>query len=217
MPLAISRQEQIGAPPSLLRRRPWSRKDRDVLESTGAFESQHYELIKGELIDRMGMNPQHRAIVSLIAGWLFRVFGSLVHVTGQIDVSPKDTPTSAPEPDVYVTSAPAEQFWRREIGPGDLLLVIEAADSTLAFDTVVKAGLYARAGIADYWVFDIVSRRIIVHRDPSGGTYGSVIAYEYGESVAPLAAPRATIRWTDLIPEHLAGDGQEEVEVRPVK
>ncbi len=132
-------------------------------------------------------------------------------------MSPEDTPTSAPEPDVYVTSAPAEQFWRREIGPGDLLLVIEAADSTLAFDTVVKAGLYARAGIADYWVFDIVSRRIIVHRDPSGGTYGSVIAYEYGESVAPLAAPRATIRWTDLIPEHLAGDGQEEVEVRPVK
>lgn len=74
MPLAISRQEQIGAPPSLLRRRPWSRKDRDVLESTGAFESQHYELIKGELIDRMGMNPQHRAIVSLIAGWLVPCF-----------------------------------------------------------------------------------------------------------------------------------------------
>ena len=52
MPLAIS-QGQLGAPPTILRRRPWTRKDYEVLESTGAFEGQRYELIEGELIDKM--------------------------------------------------------------------------------------------------------------------------------------------------------------------
>ena len=55
--------------------------------------------------------------------------------------------------------------------------MVEVADSTLAFDLNTKAALYARAGIPEYWVLDVKGQRLMVHRDPSGGRYQSVIAY----------------------------------------
>ena len=72
--------------------------------------------------------------------------------------------------------------------PADLLLVVEVSDSSLDFDLVTKARLYARAAIQDYWVMDVANSRIIVHRDPMGGAYRSVVAYSVDEFVAPLAA-----------------------------
>ena len=59
----------------------------------------------------------------------------------------------------------------------------------LSFDLTVKARLYARARIVEYWVVDIPGRRIIVHRDPQEGQYQSVVAYAEQESVKPLASP----------------------------
>jgi Uma2 family endonuclease len=70
--------------------------------------------------------------------------------------------------------------------------VIEVSDSTLAFDLGPKARLYARAGIPEYWVFDIGERRLIVHRDPRAGGYCAVTAYVEGENVTPLALPAAS-------------------------
>lgn len=73
--------------------------------------------------------------------------------------------------------------------PGEIRLVVEISSTSLAFDLTRKADLYARAGIADYWVLDLAGRRLIVHRQPEGGRYTQVIAYSEHEAVAPLAAP----------------------------
>jgi Uma2 family endonuclease len=81
--------------------------------------------------------------------------------------------------------------------PEDLHLIGEVSDSTLAFDLVTKAGLYARAGVPEYWVIDIAARRMIVHRDPVGGKYQSVTGYAANQPVAPLAAPSASFRSSD--------------------
>ena len=71
----------------------------------------------------------------------------------------------------------------------DIRLLVEVADTSLTLDLRTKAALYARAAIADYWVVDINSRQLIVHRDPREGRYESVLVYSDSESVAPLAAP----------------------------
>ena len=66
------------------------------------------------------------------------------------------------------------------------------------YDTTTKAGLYARAGIADYWVFDVARRRIIVHRSPVDGTYQSLTVYDEHEAAIPLAAPDSALLCSDL-------------------
>ena len=75
--------------------------------------------------------------------------------------------------------------------------MIEVADTSLGFDRTTRAALYARACITDYWVLDIASRRMIVHRDPQAGRYTSIAAYSSDESVAPLAAPDSLLRIAD--------------------
>src|SRR5262249_13889269 len=120
--------------------------------------------------------------------WLEQVFGgACVDQESPIDLAPEDNPTSEPEPDLIVLARPSRQI-KVNPRPNDLLLVVEISDSTLDFDLKIKAGLYARAGIGDYWVFDIRGRRLIVHRDPRQGLYQSIEAYSEQESVSPLAA-----------------------------
>ena len=84
--------------------------------------------------------------------------------------------------------------------PDDLRLVVEVSYSTITFDLSAKAGLYARAGIVEYWVIDIKGRRLIVHRNPREGVYSSVMAYGEFEPVAPLAAPAELFRAADVLP-----------------
>lgn len=108
-----------------------------------------------------------------------------------IDVRPGENPTNEPAPDILVLRRRMDAFRTGNIPPEELILVVEVADSTLSSDLRVKASLYARAGVPEYWVADVPNRRIIVHREPADGRYQSVIAYFDHESVAPQAAPEA--------------------------
>jgi len=129
------------------------------------------------------------------------VFGSLyVYQEVPIDVAPEDNPTSEPEPDLSVLDKPVVEFPKPNPGPQHLRLVVEISDTTLEHDLTKKAGLYARAGIPEYWVLDIAKRRLIVHREPKDGLYISIVAYSEQESVSPLAGSGHEFRVADAFP-----------------
>ena len=117
-----------------------------------------------------------------------------------INVLPEDTPTSEPEPDVFVLNRSVAHFLTDYPGPADLSLVAEVSDATLAFDLSTKAALYARAGIVEYWVVDVNGRNLTIHRDPDGGRYRSVIRYSADETVATLARPEERVTVSALLP-----------------
>src|SRR5215510_6961317 len=77
---------------------------------------------------------------------------------------------------------------------------------SLRADRILKARLYARAGIEDYWIVNLVDRVLEVHRAPTGprsgrrAAYGEVRRIAPSEFAAPLAAPSATIAVADLLP-----------------
>jgi Uma2 family endonuclease len=184
------------------RRKRWTRSECAALEAMGVFDQQHLELIEGELIDKMGKNRPHVETLAWLFTWLVQVFGvRFVNSEAPIDVAPEDNPTNEPQPDLIVLS-PADSPALRSAAPQpqDLRLVVELADTTLAFDLTVKAALYARAGIVEYWVLDVQGRRLVVHRDPQAGQYRSIVAYGEQESVAPLSAPDASFRVGDVFP-----------------
>ena len=74
----------------------------------------------------------------------------------------------------------------------------EVSATTQDYDLGAKAALYASAGIFEYWVLDLRDMRIVVHRNPVGERYDSIIAYGADEAVSPLAAVGASIRLRDL-------------------
>lgn len=181
-------------------RKRWNRAECERAEAA-SIDLQHVELIEGELIVKMSKNPPHVDAAALLLGWLIQVFGTrFVNHEAPIDVAPGDNPTNEPVPDMIVLSRKFTGFGLSRPQPRDLDLVVEIADTSLAFDLTVKAALYARAGIAEHWVLDVPGRRLIVHRDPQSGQYGSVTAYSEQESIAPLGAPKSVFQVGDVFP-----------------
>ncbi len=182
-------------------RKRWTREECSAFEPAGLRNSERLELIWGDLIDKMGKKRPHTIILGVVLRWLQDTFGrQYIETKTSIDVSPEDNPTNEPEPDLIVLAKPSPEY-RANPRPADLRLVVEISDSTLLFDLTTKAELYARAGIVEYWVFDINARRLIVHRDPRNGRYVSVTAYAKQEFVSPLAAPDSEFHVAQAFPE----------------
>lgn len=200
MPTVVTERPYRNVPtePS---RRPWTRAECEALERLALWDQKRLELVEGELIRKVPKNRPHVNVFTMVHAWLVQVFGALyVNAEAPVDVAPEDNPTSEPQPDLIVLAKPSLEIRVGNPQPGDLRLVVEISDSTLGFDLTRKAALYARAGIADYWVLDIPARRLIVHRDPRNGMYQSIAVYSEGEAVAPLAAPDREFRVEEAFP-----------------
>ena len=187
--------------PLTLRR--WKRIEYDRLVDLGVFEGEPLELIGGQLIVAEPKGTYHSSAVStaeyalracLPSGWIVRT---------QLPVSLDDE--SEPEPDlVVVPGRPADY---RHAHPERPALAVEVADSSLYFDRQPKGGLYARAGIEDYWIVNLVDRVLEVYRDPGpdppalyGWRYRSVTTLAPPAVVVPLAFPSGQIAVLDLLP-----------------
>jgi Uma2 family endonuclease len=196
MPVAV-----LELPVPTIARKRWTRKEVEKLEASGAFGQQRFELIEGDLIEKMPKNRPHAAVTIFLVAWLIRIFGEKrVSTETTTDVRPEDNPTSQPEPDLLVFKPTYNGFWTTTPQPKDLALVVEVSDSTLGLDLTAKARLYARAGIREYWVVDIRGRRIVVHRDPAADTYRTIEAYSEEESLAPLESPQSFLHIADILP-----------------
>jgi Uma2 family endonuclease len=142
------------------------------------------------LISRIGKNRPHvNAAMALMLRLMDACGRDRVDQEAPIDVAPGDNQINEPTPDLIVLRKPGSLIRSGNPQPEDLAMVVEIADSSLAFDLGLKARLYARAGIAEYWVADLNGRHLVVHRKPGAEGYGDVAAYGETEAVRPLAAP----------------------------
>lgn len=92
-----------------------------------------------------------------------------------------------PQPDLML-ARPREDFYReRHPGPGDVLLLVEVADTSGRYDRGVKLPLYANAGIPEVWVVDLAEQRLEAYRSPSPDGYGEKRELGAGDKVAPMA------------------------------
>ena len=112
---------------------------------------------------------------------------------------------SDPEPDLAVVAGTRRDYATGH--PATALLVVEIADSSLAYDRTRKARLYAGARIADYWIVNLVERQLEIFRKPEpdpaadgAWRYAARIIARPGEAVTPLALPAATIAVADILP-----------------
>jgi Uma2 family endonuclease len=113
---------------------------------------------------------------------------------------------SVPDPDVAVIAGSIRENAGRA-NPKSALLIVEVSESSLAYDRNRKGSLYARAGIADYWIVNLEKRFLEVHRNPVpdeaaafGFRYQDVEFLEPPDEIAPLALPQARIKIADLLP-----------------
>ena len=149
----------------------------------GIFAPQdRVELINGEIIDMSPIGSLHAAIVGMVATLLHQHCGRSAIVRNQNPLALDDV--SQPQPDIAVLKSRPDFYSTAHPGPADVLLVIEVADMSLAFDLGVKVSLYAAHGIPEVWVIDAATRRTHRFRRPEGGRYAEQDVVEPSEPLA---------------------------------
>ncbi len=79
-----------------------------------------------------------------------------------------------------------------------MLLIIEVAETSLAYDRSTKLRLYAEAGISEYWVVDCAAESVEVHRAPDASGYRDVSRFAGTGSVSPQAFPDVRLTLAEI-------------------
>jgi Uma2 family endonuclease len=186
------------------RQRHWTRKEFYRLLDLGFFNDQRVELIGGKVVLMPAQKNFHAISIKLTEDALNAVFGPNYWVRVQMSLDLK--PHSVPDPDLAVISGSVRTHDPQH-NPRSALLVVEVSETTLRYDQHWKMSLYARAGIEDYWIVNLVDQIVEVHRRPIANPkmpfrfeYADIKLLSPNEHVTPLAAPHARIAIVDLLP-----------------
>jgi len=154
-------------------------------------EDDRVELIEGEVVQMSPIGSRHAACVARFSMLLPIRVGQLAIVWVQNPIRLDDY--SEPEPDVCLL-LPRDDFYAQgHPTPADVLLVVEVADTTQRYDRNVKMPLYARAGIPEAWLVDLVEEAVYVYSRPSDGVYQEVRRLQRGEPLSPQMLPHVTL------------------------
>jgi Uma2 family endonuclease len=178
-----------------IRTRRFSRTEYERMIGLGIFQpGEAIELIGGQLMVAEPQGAAHYTAIQKTARALEAAFGPRWTVRTQGPIGLDED--SEPEPDVVVVPGSPDDYGRAH--PSRPTLTVEVAQESLDLDRLRKGSLYARAGLADYWVLNLVDRILEVYREPVpdaaapfGWRYARQEAFEPSARVTPLAAPRS--------------------------
>jgi Uma2 family endonuclease len=168
-----------------LQRRLFTADEFERMAEAGIFdEDERLELLEGEIVAMSPIGSPHAWCLKRLVR-LFARLGERVILSVQDPVRLDER--STPQPDLALLRPDTSQ--QRHPGPPDILLVVEVASSSVAEDREIKGPLYARAGVAEFWLADLIADRLEVYRDPAPTGYRLVWVFGRGQRVSPLFAP----------------------------
>jgi len=177
----------------------------DDMIAQGVFEpseEHRVELLEGKIVPMSPIGNLHEIMVDSLNEWSFREGPAdqvIVRIQNSLGLPGTN---SVPQPDIAWVRR--RSYARGRPQADDALLVVEVAESSLSKDRGRKARLYARAGIADYWIVNIPDRSIEVRREPRNGTYQSVQIFHSGNMIALCAFPAIVFAVNFLFPPETA-------------
>ena len=166
-------------------------------------EDDPVELIEGILVYKMPKKPRHRIAMANLRSAIEPLLPANMSLQMQEPITLAD---SEPEPDGAVFRGKPQDYRDRHPGPDEVFLVIEIADATLRRDRGMKLRMYARAGIAIYWIVDLAGRSVEVYTNPDREapkpTYGKPRVYREGNKIPIELAGRkiGTIAVAEILP-----------------
>ena len=154
-----------------------------MVETGVLKEDDKVELLDGWITPKMARNPPHDSALAQIDEAIAPLVRPNWHIRRQ---SALVLAASVPEPDLAVVAGSPRQYRTRHPGPADVALLVEVADSSLDHDRNVKGPIYANAGIATYWVANLVAGILEVYTSPAPNGYQQRQDYTVND-VVPLA------------------------------
>lgn len=164
------------------------------LDRLGMFKDQRVELLEGEVIVMPPPNPPHAITTMQVNDSLIETFHkrAIIVMQNPLRLSADTEDKNLPMPDVLVIQ---RRSYTDHPTPDDVFLLVEVADSSVSEDKGRKLALYARHGIREYWIINLVSRRIEVYTDPVGEDYLTKRSYKLTEAFALQTFPDVVRAW----------------------
>jgi len=181
-----------------LKRFRFSRADYHQMARVGIIKPRpRVELIDGDIVVMSPIGRRHKSSVDRVND----VFAPRLHGAAIVRVQSSIVlgEYGEPEPDLVLLRFRADFYAQSDEAPEDVLLIVEVADSSEAYDRRTKGPLYARFDIPDYWLADLNRDRVTVYRDPTPDGYATSRVYRRGESISPLAFPDLAVAVDDIL------------------
>jgi Uma2 family endonuclease len=162
---------------------------------TGILEpGDPFELIGGELVAMAAKGLRHEGIKNeLMLYWSDR---RPKHIKFAIEAPLRLGPFDEPEPDITLFPA---TLGVNDVRGDSVLLVVEVADTSWPKDSGLKAAIYARFGVRDYWIVNTVDGTTRVHRRPTGEGYAEIRDQPFSDPLVPEFVPELAVRLADLV------------------
>ena len=160
-------------------------------------EDDRVELLEGEIVEMAPIGSRHAAVVDRLNALFARALEGRAIVRVQSPVRLSEV--SEPQPDLALLRPRGDYYEGGHPGPGDVLLVVEVADTRPEYDREVKVPLYGRHEVREAWLVDLSAGRVEVYRGPGPRGYKERRVLGRGEAVAPLAVPDLEVRVEEVL------------------
>ena len=160
-------------------------------------EDDRVELLDGQVVVMSPIGPRHAGCVDRLTRLLSRAVGDLAVVRVQNPVVLGES--AEPEPDLALLCPPIERYAAAHPQPEEVLLVIEVADSSLAYDRDVKLPLYAAAKIPEAWLVDLEGERILLFRSPRPEGYAETTTASRGEKITLPGLSKTVVDVSEIL------------------
>ena len=167
----------------------------DVIRRGELDPDRHYEILNGELYEKVGQNWPHSFAITALLEVFGRLDSETFYVSSQL---PLRVGQDLPEPDLKVVRG---SFRRRRETPKaeEALLVVEVSDSTYATDSRIKLPIYANGGVPVYWIVDVNNRRIEMFSRPVAGNYTETSIFVEGSILPPAFEGCPSVAVSDIL------------------
>ena len=149
----------------------WTIEEWHQLVESGVLEGKPVEFLEGEIIEMSPEREEHTYTNDDVAELLREKLKGLAKIR---ESHPITLDNSEPEPDIAVVRLPKTIYTQHHPYPKDIFWLIEISYKTLKIDLEKKSKIYARNGIPEYWVIDLVNKKLVVHTQPSQNSYTQI-------------------------------------------
>jgi Uma2 family endonuclease len=164
----------------------------------GVFtEDDRVELLEGEVVEMAPIGSRHAGCVNRLNMFFAKRLEG--HTIAAVQNPVLLSEHSEPQPDFALLRPRPDAYAGSHPGPEDVVLLVEVADTTAAWDRRHKLPLYAAAGVPEVWLIDLTAEVVEVCRRPEGAAYREVRVALPAEHIAPEAFPEVSLPVRDLL------------------
>lgn len=157
-------------------------------------EDSRFELIEGEIYRMAPIGSRHAGCVNRL-NYLLKGAEAILAPQNPAYMNEH----SEPQPDIALLRWRDDFYAGSHPSPEDILLLIEVADTSIGFDRRKKIPLYARSGVPDFWLIDLIKSTIEIYREPSTSGFRDIRKLRSGDRISPLAFPDLELNVSDIL------------------